>query len=102
TQQITTVVSGFVSPNGVAVDAAGNNLYISDATSSGDANGNIDKWNLAAQQMTVLATSLDDYYGVAVDVAGNVYFTDRSNGAINEWNASTQQVTTLIPSLNSP
>jgi DNA-binding beta-propeller fold protein YncE len=51
----------------------------------------------------LVSSGLSNPYGVAVDGAGNVYFSDTGNNAVKKWNAATLQVTTLVSTgLNSP
>src|SRR5262249_40521819 len=63
----TPVSSGLISPQGIAVDAAGN-IYIAD----GSANA-ILEWNAATQQLAPVISGLNDPLGVALDVTGNLY-----------------------------
>lgn len=85
-------------PVGVAVDGTGN-LYIGDS-----GNGAVKKWDVITHQMTVLAHSLNTLQGVAVDAAGNVYYTyGNTNGQVAMWKAQTQTITPLITTgLNVP
>ena len=48
--------------------------------------------------VTTLASGLNSPTGMAVDGAGNLYFSNAILGTIQEWNATTQQVTTLVSS----
>ena len=58
---------------------------------------------VAANPLTTLVSSgLNAPIGVAVDGAGNVYFSDANNNAIKEWNAVSQTVSTLVSGLNNP
>jgi Putative binding domain, N-terminal/NHL repeat len=86
------VSSGLNSPDGVAVDGAGN-VYIADTS-----NQAIKHWSASTQQVTKLVSGspLSSPYGVAVDSFNNVYIADASG--IYEWNASTQLVSTLVSS----
>jgi streptogramin lyase len=97
---VTSLVTGggLTTPEGVAVDAAGN-VYFSDTL-----NNAIEEWNATTQLVTnLVSTGLNFPQGVAVDAAGNVYIADTNNSAIKEWNATTHQVTTLISTgLNRP
>ena len=49
-----------------------------------------------AAAFTALISGISGPSGVAVDNAGNVYFSDSGNGALRKWNAATQSVTTLV------
>ncbi len=89
-QTVPVVTSGLTLPTNLAIDGQGN-LYICDQ------NG-IEKWTASTQQLTHLITEFG--YGVAVDGAGNVYFSDTTHYAIKEWIASSQQVVTLASSLS--
>jgi DNA-binding beta-propeller fold protein YncE len=52
-----------------------------------------------AAPVTALASSgLSQPFGVAVDGAGNVYFSDSVNNAIKKWTATNNTVTTLVSS----
>jgi len=97
-QPVTTLASGFIHPNGVAVDGAGN-VYIADT-----GNNVIKKWTLASNTVTTLvASGLNGPAGVAVDGAGNVYIADSGNNAIKKWMVTTKLVATLVASgLNGP
>ena len=67
----TLVSSGLNTPDGVAVDGAGN-VYIADT-----GNNAIKEWNAATQTVSTLVSSGLNYpHGVAVDGAGNVYIAD--------------------------
>ena len=50
--------------------------------------------------LTTLVSSTNQYPGVAVDAAGNVYIADPGNSAIEEWTAANNAVTTLVSSTN--
>jgi subtilase family serine protease len=91
---VTTLVSsGVGSPEGVAVDGAGN-VYIADEYTAA-----IYEWTAANNTLTTLVSSgLYSPSGVAVDTAGNVYIADTANGAIKEWTAANSNVTTLVSS----
>jgi DNA-binding beta-propeller fold protein YncE len=89
----TLVSSGLGSPDGVAVDGAGN-VYIADTRSNA-----IRKWTAANDTVTTLVSSgLDLPAGVAVDGAANVYIADTGNDAIKEWTAASSNVTILVSS----
>ncbi len=52
---------------------------------------------------TLVSSGLNLPLGVAVDAAGNVYFSDSINDALKKWAATTGGVTTLVSSgLNNP
>jgi DNA-binding beta-propeller fold protein YncE len=91
---VTTLVSSNLSsPNGVAVDAAGN-VYIADSSHSA-----IREWMVANNTVTTLVSSgLSGPNGVAVDGAGNVYIADTFNNAIKKWTPANSNVTTLMSS----
>ena len=77
------VGSGFSSPQGVAVDGAGN-VYIADS-----GNNAIKEWVVASNTVITLVTNgLNQPYGVAVDGAGNVYIADTFNNVVKEWVAA--------------
>ena len=94
----TLVSSGLKSPEGVAVDAAGN-VYIADTNDNA-----IKEWSVSTQLVSALVSSgLNAPTSVAVDSQYNVYFADSKNNAIKEWNATTKAVTSLVSSgLSSP
>jgi len=74
---ITTLGSGFRSPDGVAVDAAGN-VYVADA-------GNNAVKKIAPDgTITTLGSGFTQPGGVAVDAAGNVYVADAGNMAVKK------------------
>jgi sugar lactone lactonase YvrE len=92
------VSSGLSSPQGVAVDGAGN-VFVVDT-----GNNAIKEWLVASNTViTVVSNGLYSPYGVAVDGAGNVYIADTFNNAIEEWIAASNAVITLVSSgLNEP
>jgi DNA-binding beta-propeller fold protein YncE len=100
TSNLTTVVSsGLDQPEGVAVDGAGN-IFIADT-----GHGAIKKWTGGDNIVTTLVSGLSDSFGVAVDVADNVYYIANASFAttIEEWTAANQTVTTLVSSgLSAP
>ena len=52
---------------------------------------------------TLASSGLSNPPDVAVDSAGNIYFTDWNNKNVKEWNVTTQTVSTLVSSgLNTP
>ena len=54
-------------------------------------------------QLSTIVTGLNNPYGIAVDIAGNVYIADTGNNAIKEWNAVSHDVSTLVSSgLSNP
>ena len=82
----TTVGSGFSSPQGVAVDGAGN-VFIADAAAA-----TVDKVTQAGTQTTV-GIGFGKPEGVAVDGAGNVYISDFNAAAVYQVAASGTQTT---------
>jgi DNA-binding beta-propeller fold protein YncE len=73
---------------------AGQTLTVTQAGSS---------YVLANPVTSLVSSGLYGPGGVAVDGAGNVYFSDSVPAAIQEYNATTQQVSTLVSSgLNAP
>jgi sugar lactone lactonase YvrE len=84
---------------GVAVDAAGL-FYVTDRndnTLKRYMSTNFDIGHPVPQPAypTYLATNLNNPRGLAMDAAGNVYFSDYSNGAVKEWTAANGGVTTI-------
>jgi serine/threonine protein kinase, bacterial len=71
--------TGLRSPEGVAVDAAGD-VYVAD-------HGNrVVRWSAASSIQTVLSfTDLDHPGAVAVDIAGDVYVADWGNSRVLRW-----------------
>jgi streptogramin lyase len=53
---------------------------------------------LATSLATLVASGLNEPFGVAVDGAGNVYIADTANSAIKKWNVAGNSVTTLADS----
>ena len=93
----TLVATGLYSPQGVAVDGAGN-VYIADTF-----NDAVKEWIVASNSVTTLVSSgLNVPTGVAVDTAGNVYIADTGNHAIEEWSAAGNSLTTLASGLSFP
>ena len=66
---ITLVSTGLSGPRGVAVDGAGN-VYIADTT-----NNLVKEWIAASNTVVTLASGITRDQAIAVDVAGNAYFT---------------------------
>jgi trimeric autotransporter adhesin len=75
---LTAVGSGWKSPQGVALDGAGN-LYVADATAN-----TVSLFAPGATTATTVGTGLSQPSAVAVDGAGNVYIGDSGNGRIVE------------------
>ena len=89
------IASNVNSPQGVAVDGAGD-IYVA---SAGD--NSIKEWNAATQTVSTLVSSgLSNPAGVAVDTSGNVYIADTFDGVIKERVAGTGTVSTLASGLN--
>jgi DNA-binding beta-propeller fold protein YncE len=98
-QGLTPLVSaGLGSPEGLAVDGAGN-VYIAD-----QANNAVKEYQPASQTVTnLVSTGLNAPSGVAVDWAGNVYIADQANNAVKEYQPASQTVTNLVSTgLNRP
>lgn len=98
-EQLGTLLStGLSSPNGLAVDAAGN-LYVADT-----ANHAVKKWNLSDGSVsTLISSGLNSPRAVALDALGNVYVTDTGNGLIKKWDATSGAVSILVSSgISSP
>jgi streptogramin lyase len=88
---ITTVGSGFTSPQAVAVDASGN-VIVADGSS-----GTVKKF-LAASGYTTSSTVGSGFsgpFGVAVDASGNVFVADTGNNAVKKILATDGSVTSL-------
>ncbi|MGA2116984.1 MAG: choice-of-anchor Q domain-containing protein [Bryobacteraceae bacterium] len=76
-------------PVAAAVDSAGD-VYVADANGS-----RLLEWSpLTGLETTVDSSALEEPWGVAVDVAGNVY-ESTLNPDVKEWNPSTQQFTAI-------
>jgi len=86
---LTYLVTGLASPQGVAVDGA-DNVYFTDHV-----NGLVEEWAAATSNVTTLSSGLGNLTGVAVDVAGNVYATGYS-AVISEWIAANGQTTPVL------
>ena len=52
--------------------------------------------------VTLVSAGISNPLALAVDAAGDVFFTDTNNSAAKVWIASTQQIATLVPNLNQP
>lgn len=76
-------ITGLKSPEGVAVDGAGD-LYVAD-------HGNrVVRWSAGSKTQTVLAfTGLNHPGAVAVDIAGDVYVADWGNSRVLRWSIRT-------------
>ncbi|MFI5138431.1 MAG: cadherin-like beta sandwich domain-containing protein, partial [Sphingobacteriales bacterium] len=70
--------SGFISPAGVAVDAAGN-VYVADT-----GNGQVKKIPAGGGVPVTIGSGFIWPHNVAVDAAGNLYVSDSGNGAVTE------------------
>ena len=99
TRQVTTLVSsGLNGPRGVALDGSGN-VYIADT-----GNNQVLEWNAATHQVSILvrstdtigglgeSTTLNQPYGVAVDLSGNVWIADYGNHAVEVWSRLLEQI----------
>ena len=89
---VTTLFSDSGYPSSVAVDAAGN-VYVSDI------NNAVKEWVKSTNTVVTLVSSgVYGLWGVAVDGAGDVYFTDGYKGLVEEWVKSTGAVAPLVSS----
>lgn len=70
--------SGFNSPQGLAIDAAGN-IYITDA-----GNQVIKKIPAGGGSPVTIATGFNNPWGIAVDAAGNIYVTDAGDEVLKK------------------
>lgn len=102
TREVRALFTGTNWPGGVAVDACGN-VYVADY------NGNswgVIKWVPGAVEVTPVVYG-DNVYGVGVDGAGNVYFTQASRwggkemSAVGKWTAATGEAEWLAPEWGS-
>ena len=75
---LTAVGSGWQTPQGIALDNAGN-LYIADAAAN-----TVSLFAAGATTATTVGTGLSQPSAVAVDGAGNVYIGDSGNGRVVE------------------
>jgi DNA-binding beta-propeller fold protein YncE len=93
TNAIALVSTGLSSPDGVAVDGAGN-VYIADYN-----NGAIKEWLAVSNTfITLVSSGLSGPSGVAVDGAGNVYVADAPSYAVKKWVAASNTIITLVSS----
>jgi sugar lactone lactonase YvrE len=93
---VTTLISVLNYSLCVAVDCMGN-IYFS----KGEFGNNcaIEEWTVANTNfITLVSSGLYGPYGVAVDGAGNVYFSDYGFNVLNKWTAANSNVTTLVSS----
>ena len=81
------------SPRNVAVDSAGN-VYAARGNSATPSY--IDVWNAASGQVTQLLSGSNGIWGVGVDSAANVYYSENRGSDVKLYNAATQQITTLF------
>jgi uncharacterized repeat protein (TIGR01451 family) len=102
---ISTISEGLLAPLAVAVDASGS-LYVADASSS-----SIRKLAAGTRVFTTVAgngaasfigdggpatsAQLNQPFGVAVDVSGNLYIADSSNNRVRKVAAATRVITTV-------
>jgi sugar lactone lactonase YvrE len=86
------IAGGLNSPEGLAVDGAGN-VYVADGNTIIEFNratpGNI---------TTLVPSGLNSPGGVALDAAGNVYIADTGDSAIKEWKVSNSNLVSLVSS----
>ncbi len=92
---ITTFASGFNSPEGMAVDAAGN-VYVAD-----EANSLVKKIPAGGGTPVSIGTGFLNPRAVAVDAVGNVYVGDDGNNVLKEIRASDGSTITFPLSLSS-
>ena len=104
-RSITTVLTGLRRPTGLAIDARGN-LYVADSGTHV-----VWRWNAITRAIARVAGTgqtgysgdggaatdarLNDPWGLAVDVAGNLYVADRSNHRVRRVDALTGTITTI-------
>jgi len=88
--------SGFSTPLGVAVDAAGN-VYVADA-----GNGTVTEIPLGLSTLVNLGSGFSTPSGIAVDGAANVYVADNTNNTITEIPAGNGTPINLGSGFNSP
>jgi len=91
-----TVGSGFKSPTGVAIDAAGN-VYVADL-----ANAAVKKIPAGGGAPVSIGAGFTVPEGVAVDAAGNVYVTDNSANTVKKIAANGGATTTIATGFNGP
>jgi sugar lactone lactonase YvrE len=82
--------SGFNSPQGVAVDAAGN-VYVADTQ-----NNLVKKIPVGGGAPVILGAGFSQPAGVAIDAAGNIYVADFGNDAVKEIPVGGGAVITLV------
>jgi sugar lactone lactonase YvrE len=95
---MTTVGSGFTSPQAVAVDASGN-VFVADSSSS------TVKEIVAASGYTTISTlgsGFSSPAGIAVDASGNVFVADSGNNAVKEILITDGSVSTLGNGFSNP
>jgi len=94
--QITVSATGLSSPNGVAVDAAGD-VFIADS-----GNNRVVEVTPSGIQTTVPATGLNSPSSVAVDGAGDVFIADSGNNQVVEVTSGGTQTKVSATGLSSP
>ncbi|MBV8820226.1 MAG: hypothetical protein JO022_17830, partial [Acidobacteriaceae bacterium] len=96
TRQNNMIISGLSVATGVAVDGTGT-VVVAD-----NGNNAVKEWSPVTQQVTTIASATSPG-SVAVDLSGNVYFTDQyyfsqaygGPATLWKWSAATQQITAL-------
>jgi gliding motility-associated-like protein len=91
-----TVGAGFITPQGIALDAAGN-IYVTDL-----ANNSLKEIPAGGGPTVILSTAFGQPTDVAVDAAGNIYVTDAKATTITELPAGGGTLISLGSGFNYP